>query len=201
MEIGVGFEHRKLTKENVYRIMNFFVEKFGVLNTPELEVIHDIEDDEEHVTWGTYNDRLDTVTVFVGRDRSVAGIIGTVAHEIWHAYQYQSEKDNPDYKYNFDNYYSASMDYYAYRNQLVEKEAKNIGDSVSSMYSKAFLRKHPDVLFELNDKYMEYLNGDYDPYTAEDGIDLALLKVARQEYKEYNKLSNVFKRLFGRRNK
>lgn len=53
----------------------------------------------------------------------------TIAHELWHAYQYE-RSNNPQnsrdfqYQYNFDNYISADLGQEAYENQLVEAEAR-----------------------------------------------------------------------------
>lgn len=199
-----GIEKGELTHDNIYRVIGFFAEKFGVADVPDLELVYDTDNDgpgSRRTTMGSYSLGSNTVSIMPSRISSAAKMVDTVAHEVWHAHQRHHGDNNNNYELNFTNYYDSSIDYDAYRNQLVEKEAFTVGEAVGVMYRGVILDKDPRRVAELNDKYRDWLDGEYDPYETDDGIDVAYLVLAHRKYVEYNKLSNVLKRFFRREKK
>lgn len=199
-----GIEKGELTHDNIYRVIGFFAEKFGVADVPDLELVYDTDNDgpgSRRTIKGSYSLGSNTVNIMPSRISSAAKMVAIVAHEVWHAHQRYHRDNNNNYKLNFTNYYDSSLDYDAYRNQLVEKEAFTVGETVGTMYRGAILDKDPRIVAELNDKYRDWVDGEYDPYETDDGIDATYLILAHRKYVEYNKLSNVLKRFFRREKK
>ena len=92
------------------------------------------------VTFGYYNHGRHTVTINeqVLSDRldwDSYLLIGTISHELRHAYQHEAVDHPTDFmvsqdtidkwKKNFDNYISSSTDYNRYRDQPVERDARD----------------------------------------------------------------------------
>lgn len=204
LEAGDDLEKGALTENNIYKVVDFFAEKFGITDVPDLELIYDTANDnvdDGRITLGAYNSSLNKMSIMVDKINSIAELIDTSAHEMWHAHQHHHGDNNKNYEVNFANYYSSSMDYDAYRCQLVEMEAFTVGKAVGDMYRKAILARDHRRMIELNDKYHDWMDGEYDPYESNDGIDSKYLVMAHKKYVEYNKLSNVLKRFFRREKK
>ena len=93
------------------------------------------------ITWGYYTHGNHTVTL---NERALSGtewtwdsysLLGTVAHELRHAYQHEavddpsrftvSEETVSSWRENFRNYISSDTDYQRYRDQPVERDARD----------------------------------------------------------------------------
>ena len=199
LKLGAKLEGGEIPGESVSSLVRFFSEVYGVQEAPAIELIEDGDAD------GSYSHADNKILLKYTADgkNSIADIADTIAHETWHAFQHQCKNSREDYRINFNNYYRSSMDYDAYCNQLVEKEAYLIGDMVGETYRREFLRAHPELLQDLNQRYYEWLDGKNDPGETEDGYDYKYLVMAHEITKEggiakrYNR-GNVLSRLFKR---
>ena len=179
-DIGCSMEKGGVTEDNVSRLAEFFAEKFEVTILPKISLVKETDDGCN----GYYIDSKNEMVIRIDKTRSVAQIIGTISHEMWHVHQYKSEKT--EYGINFDYYYESSMDYDKYCNQLVEKEAFALGDSISDIYRRLDLEKHPERIPDLRRKYKEWIGERYCPDETEDGLDYKYLIMAN-EFKIINK--------------
>lgn len=85
--------------------------------------------------YGSYIRRGDQIVLY--GDHGTIENIDTLAHEMWHAYQYQIAEDSQnifdkgyEYKFNFDFYIEPEQDYYGYSHQCVEREARFFASSL-----------------------------------------------------------------------
>lgn len=195
LKVTNKLEKDEVTQENVYEIVTFFAEKFEISDIPKLELIYDYNNKD---TLGKYRANSNIVFIMPDSRQSIAGMISTIAHEVWHARQHQREAICEDYKVNFEYYYSSNMDYDAYCDQLVEKEASSLGNAIGALYRNAVLDRDPRKMALLNDLYFDWINGEYEPNGVSDGIEAKDLILAHKKYVEYNKFSNILKRIFRR---
>lgn len=177
----------ELSEGNVLEIINFFAEKYGIQDVPSFEFVH------EGSVSGSYNGLYNNIKIKINKTNSTVNYIETIAHEMWHAYQHQHE--NEEYKINLEHYYSSSMDFDAYANQLVEKEAFAIEDAIGDLYRKADLEMHPEKIPDLREKYQEWLSYKYEPNETEDGVDYRYLILAHNEFAKPNPVREIWTRL------
>lgn len=173
-DIGCSMEKDGVTEDKVSRLVEFFAEKFEVTIPPKISFIKETDDDGD----AYHSNFKKEIGTRIDKTRSVAQIIGTISHEMWHAHQHESEK--MEYGINFDYYYEGSMDYDKYYNQLVEKEAFAMGDSISDIYRRLDLEKHPERIPDLRRKYKEWIGRRYYPGETEDGLDYKYLIMANE---------------------
>ena len=184
MGLGARMEKGGYKERDVKKIMEFFADKFGITDVPGVKLVGDGGASDEK-TRGHYDRANHEVMVLIDKTRTVADLVHVIAHEMWHAYQVLHEADEEGYQVNFAYFREPSVDYNAYRNQLVEKEAFYVGDTVGELYRRVDLEEHPEKIPALSKKYREYCLGDYDPNETEDGIDLEYLCLADSEYERY----------------
>ena len=185
LEIGSKMEIGNISEEDVSEIVDYFCIKFGVDERPKTELA------EGSNLSGNYNSYYNRIRVKICKTNSIAELISTVAHEIWHAHQFRS--DSELYEYNFKNYYRSSMDYDAYRGQLVEKEAFFLGDSIGRWYRKADLEAHPEKIPSMLRLYDKWLDEEYVPGKAEDGLDYEYLCIANESFRQRRKIGTRVK--------
>lgn len=96
---------------------------------------------------GTFSNDSNEVIVYYSdppKEYVDSETINTVAHEMWHAYQYQVCEDShvsqknfkmaEQYNINYEHYIDGGLDYEGYYNQLVEVEARYFGEKFSNMF-------------------------------------------------------------------
>ena len=188
MDIGSKMGIGSISEENVSEIVDYFCTKFGVDERPKTELI------KEGGSSGNYSNYYNRIRVKIDKTSSIAELISTVAHEVWHAHHHRSGSEL--YKYNFENYYQSSMDYDAYRGQLVEKEAFFLGDSIGQLYRRADLEAHPEKIPSMLRLYDEWLDDNYKPSETEDGLDYEYLCIANDGFRKYRKNGTRDKGMF-----
>lgn len=93
--------------------------------------------------WGEYTPSDGSIKInsdVLSEPEKLKGTIDTLLHETRHAFQYEIVNGNitgnvaqetlAEWRYNIDNYIPASLDFQAYRNQSIEKDARNFAGSV-----------------------------------------------------------------------
>ena len=163
-------------EEIVPRIAEYFAEKFEVPNMPDVAIKH-IKNNRRR---GTYNKDKNLITINVNNRRSVAGIIGTIAHETWHARQHQSGEQI--YIDNDICYCPSKVDYDLYRKQILEREASRVGVQIGNMCRRETLARYPQLIPVLRKRYWPWVTGKYNPNTEESGIDNGYMAIIRDEY-------------------
>jgi hypothetical protein len=113
-------------KEAIKNLSDRIIEAIGLENPPEVVFYNT----EEYGNCGYYDPTTNKVSIneyMLGDSKEAAA---TVAHELWHAYQYKCAEHPEclkDYQYRMglspDVYIWPDEDYDGYRNQLVEAEA------------------------------------------------------------------------------
>ena len=211
INIAQKLESDQANQESLELAVAFFCEKFGVESAPTIG--HFAEDEERDGCQGDYNQYSNHIRIRqLDSPGNLDAYIDTLAHEVWHAHQaeYETEHcdDGNDYdelanKYRLNHVHSqkSSVDYDAYRNQLVEKEAFYIGDEVADIYRHAYLSAHPEKVKLLHKKYLAWVWTKYNP--KQDGIDYKMLIVAHNDFKRNGKRRGKLSRkinniLFGR---
>lgn len=94
-------------------------------------------DDMDDGTYGGYNPETNMIEINENMLGDSAEAADTIAHEMWHAYQYQAANDpnNPrssEYRDGFDNYISYEYDFEGYENQMVEAEAREYAQGIKN---------------------------------------------------------------------
>lgn len=113
---------------------DFLVEKLELQNPPKLEIYYN----EVPGECGNFNG--ESVRVNKYELKTPAEMFNTLAHEYWHAHQYE-RANNPKsfrdmlYYDNFRNYISPDVDYEGYYNQLLEVEARSFASKITSAIS------------------------------------------------------------------
>lgn len=90
---------------------------------------------------GSYNPSSNTIHINEYMLDDGAETADTVAHELWHAYQYEraSNPSSPkDYEYlnNFENIIDPELDYEGYQDQLIESEARAFAEQFKGRLGK-----------------------------------------------------------------
>jgi hypothetical protein len=192
INIAQKLESSEANQESLELAVAFFCEKFDVKSAPTIG--HFAEDEERDGCQGTYNKYSNHIRIRqLDSPGNLDAYIDTLAHEVWHAHQaeYETEHcyddDELANKYQLNDIYpqKSSVDYDAYRNQLVEKEAFYIGDEVADIYRHAYLSAHPEEVKLLHKKYLAWVWTKYNP--KQDGIDYKTLIVAHHDFKRNGK--------------
>ncbi len=173
LDVGSKMEIGNISVENISELIDYFCAKFNVDEKPKVELT-------EKGDSSCSND-CSRIKIRINKTGSIAGLISTISHEVWHIHQYGS--DSELYEYNFENYYQPSMDYdtyKAYRTQLVEKEAHFLDESIGRLYRIADLKSHPEKIPNLLKLFSEWLAKKYDPEGVEDGLDFEYIRIAAQ---------------------
>lgn len=198
LEVGSKLEN-ELSEDNFFEVMKFFTDKYGIQDVPSLILTH-----EDSVN-GRYSPSHNRIKLKIKKTNSIAEYIQTIVHEVWHAHQHQCESENDNYRINNEYYYKSSMDYDAYKNQLVEKEAFAIDNAIGDLYRRVDLKMHPEKIPALTKKYFEWTYGKYVPSRTEDGIDAKYLVLVYNEFSGLNyiknSLVNRFRKVFRKEKK
>ncbi len=132
-EILSAYEWNKMEGDECFS--QRLVEVLGIKNPPCLSYAVKKPD---RTTRGKYFSKSNTVRIYTSNTPDhISQRIGTLAHEMWHAYQkmqasYRNGR-NRLYKYNYDHYIDSDEDYIKYCAQLIEREAFYFGGSVSQI--------------------------------------------------------------------
>lgn len=193
IDIAQKLESGKMNQESLESATAFFCEKFGVRTVPTVESFTD-----DSKCKGKYNQFLNHIRICRPESYSIGNltdVINSIAHEVWHAHQQQlqteqhEDSDNNELanKYRLNNAYpqNSSIDYDAYRNQIVEKEAFHIGDEVEDIYNRAYLSTHPGQVKFLRKKHAAWIRNEYDP--EQDGLNYKMLIIAYNDFKRNGK--------------
>lgn len=161
MELIASIDIEHATTEQIQKIVDFFAEKFGLgEDAPEVIIKEKIEDGSR----GTYRDIAHTMELSMGRFSSIADLINTIAHEIWHAHQHRT--DSEAYRYNESNYIFPQVNYDMYQNQIMEKEAFEMGRQIGDTVRMAYLKAHPERVPRMAMAYRfgaaKHMRGDLD---------------------------------------
>ena len=103
----------------------FVAEKIGLQGMPTIE-IYPAENNGEY---GSYCKGDNTVRLNENTLKSPQQTFNTIAHELWHAHQWECADEPKNYRdimyrYNLTNYISPELNFDLYKNQLVESEAR-----------------------------------------------------------------------------
>lgn len=112
-------------KESMENLADYIRDIIPYDNPPQIEYYYN----EDGGDFGAFNAESNTLRVneYTLEDSKEAA--DTIAHELWHAYQYE-RAENPQspldyqYQYNFENYIKPEYGIEAYEEQLVEAEAR-----------------------------------------------------------------------------
>lgn len=127
--------------------------------------------------------------------KSVNELITTLGHENWHAFQHQEAmRENGErkvpleratcYVYNLMNYIDGKIDYYGYRNQLIEAEAFTFEEGIKTKMEAAkidyetasLIDEYPDVYSDKNmlgiEQEMQRVFGEFDVKTFLNKIEM-----------------------------
>lgn len=119
---NLTIDEQKVAMDN---LAEYVRDSIGFEDPPVIEYYYN----EKNGDYGGYNPNTNTLSVneYMLYDNNEAA--DTIAHELWHAHQYECSR-NPQssldyqYQYNFDNYISPEYGQEAYESQLVEAEAR-----------------------------------------------------------------------------
>lgn len=124
-------------RESIDDMAGYVTDVIGLENPPAIEYYNNpVEGD-----YGGYSPSTNTLSIneyMLGDGEEAAD---TVAHELWHAYQYE-HANNPsspkdyEYQYGFENYISADVDFEGYQDQLVESEARAFAEQFKGKLGK-----------------------------------------------------------------
>lgn len=112
-------------KQSMTDLANFVAADTGNENPPSIVFRGDMSDG----SYGGYNPETNMMEINENMLDDSIEAADTIAHEMWHAHQYQAANDpnNPraaEYRAGFDNYISPEYDFEGYQNQMVEAEAR-----------------------------------------------------------------------------
>ena len=146
---GIGID------KSINGTVKLFSELYGLKNDIRIEPLPKTEETVD--AWGLYRPGSNTFWFNFERASSKHGndakalasqMVSTVAHELWHAHQddiVQEEQPTHTttrgkfYEKNFRNYVSPKQSAHGYSEQLIEAEARAMGDTVAAAL-KAFFR-------------------------------------------------------------
>lgn len=112
-------------RESIGDLSDFVIEIVDLQSPPTIDYYYNQSEGD----YGGFNSETNTLRIneYMLYDSDEAA--DTIAHEIWHAYQYERAA-NPktphdwQYRHNFDNYIRPELGQEAYESQLVEAEAR-----------------------------------------------------------------------------
>jgi hypothetical protein len=145
-------------KEIIPKMVEYFAGKYELDDVPDVAVIK-----KKNAKNGFYSSEYDLIVIAV--DRTAASIMGTVAHEVWHAKQAQSK----DQKYvdNNEFYCKFDVDPEIYSKQVKEAEAHEIGNGVSTMFRREMLNDYPELVSAFRKMYYKSIFGGHKPSREE----------------------------------
>ncbi len=112
-------------KSSMETLADYVVDVIGFKNPPQIEYYNN----EQEGDFGGYDSSTNTLRVNEYMLYNSNEAADTIAHELWHAHQYECAVNpkNPrdyQYQYNFENYIPPALGQEAYETQLVEAEAR-----------------------------------------------------------------------------
>lgn len=124
-------------KQSMEDLAGYVTDVIGFENPPQIEYYNN----ERRGDYGGYDPATNTLSVneYMLYDSKEAA--DTIAHELWHAHQYERAR-NPEsardyqYQYNFENYVSPDLGQEAYESQLVEAEARAFAEQFKDRLSQ-----------------------------------------------------------------
>lgn len=123
-------------KEAINNLAEYVVDSIGFKHPPKIEYYYEANEGN----YGGYNTSTNTLNINEYMLYNSSEAADTIAHELWHAHQYECAEDlqNPrdyQYRYNFENYINPELGQEAYENQLVEAEARAYASQYKDMLS------------------------------------------------------------------
>ena len=118
-------------KEQMTDLAQYIIDVTGLENPPKIEFYNNPEEGD----YGGFNRTTNTLSINEHMLYQNDEAADTVAHELWHAYQYE-RASNPrtkmDYMYleNFNDYITPSDDFEGYQSQLLESEARAFAQQI-----------------------------------------------------------------------
>lgn len=143
-------------------------------------------DPKKPTLYGFFNWGTKETTIYKPEKIVPSQVLNTIAHEIFHVYQDYRMTSKPKsehsklYRANRLGYMPSSVDYAAYRSQIVEREAFMFGDQVERICKDAQIVNTRGMLPNLLDKYDKWKAGEYNPDESDDGIDATYLVAAHE---------------------
>lgn len=125
-------------KETVNRLADFNADILGIENKPRIEYYNN----EDNGDFGGFSEQDNTMYINEYNMGDSIETADTIAHEYRHVFQ-QQRSLNPifeqDYQFreNFDNPISASRDYAAYHDQIVESDARSYAQSFKDYINRS----------------------------------------------------------------
>ncbi|MCR4753274.1 MAG: hypothetical protein K5837_02520 [Candidatus Saccharibacteria bacterium] len=187
-EGSIDFAH--LDIEEVTPVIENFVrvvaEKMGLESVPEVNVT--VSNDVRHKVYchneGSASTVDNAIKVDINSHTSLSEVANTVTHELWHRRQamdkdYEGDELAQQLYINNIYYIGSKNDYAAYRSQLVEQQARYVGNQMGAFFRMDYLDRHPEKVAEMAEMYAKIENGEYDPAKVEDGLDAAYYRDAR----------------------
>ncbi len=127
-------------KESMNDLAQYIIDVTGLENPPKIEFYNNDKEGD----YGGFDRLNNTLSINEHMLYQNDEAADTVAHELWHALQYQ-RASNPQtrqdlmYAENFSNYISPSEDFEAYQSQILESEARAFAQQIKdrlASYSK-----------------------------------------------------------------
>lgn len=127
-------------KESMNDLAQYIIDVTGLENPPKIEFYNNDKEGD----YGGFDRLNNTLSINEHMLYQNDEAADTVAHELWHALQYQrasNPKTRQDLMYaeNFSNYISPSEDFEAYQSQILESEARAFAQQIKdrlASYSK-----------------------------------------------------------------
>lgn len=125
-------------KEAMENLADYVKDVIKLENPPRIEYYNR----EKNGEYGGYNPATNVLNINEYMLYNSEEAADTIAHELWHAHQYECAK-NPQsaldyqYAYNIDNYISSDMGQEAYENQLIEAEARAFAEQFKEKIGRA----------------------------------------------------------------
>lgn len=118
-------------KDNMTDLAQYIIDVTGLENPPTIEFYNSGKDGD----YGGFNRATNTLSINEHMLYQNDEAADTVAHELWHAYQYE-RASNPstklDYMYleNFEDYITPDDDFEGYQSQILESEARAFAQQI-----------------------------------------------------------------------
>lgn len=118
-------------KEQMTDLAQYIIDVTGLEDPPKIEFYNNPEEGD----YGGFNRTTNTLSINEYMLYQNDEAADTVAHELWHAYQYEkasNPKSKLDYMYleNFNDYITPNDDFEGYQSQLLESEAQAFAQQI-----------------------------------------------------------------------
>ena len=118
-------------KEQMTDLAQYIIDVTGLEDPPKIEFYNNPEEGD----YGGFNRATNTLSINEHMLYQNDEAADTVAHELWHAYQYErasNPKSKLDYMYleNFNDYITPNDDFEGYQSQLLESEARAFAQQI-----------------------------------------------------------------------